>query len=121
MSGAGGVAGGDHGTGRRNGDTYLVTPEELETFRRDGYVHLRGVMSAAEMDEIEHVYDRFLRGEIAVEGKDFNDMTTGEHGTDPSGYAVVNVMLPAATSPSGRGTSSSAARSPSRTSCAEGA
>lgn len=94
MSGAGGVAGGDHGTGRRNGDTYLVTPEELETFRRDGYVHLRGVMSAAEMDEIEHVYDRFLRGEIAVEGKDFNDMTTGEHGTDPSGYAVVNVMLP---------------------------
>lgn len=94
MSGAGGVAGGDHGTGRRNGDTYLVMPEELETFRRDGYVHLRGVMSAAEMDEIEHVYDRFLRGDIAVEGKDFNDMTTGEHGTDPSRYAVVNVMLP---------------------------
>ena len=27
-------------------------------------------------------------------GKDFNDMTTGEHGTDPSGYAIVNVMVP---------------------------
>jgi ectoine hydroxylase-related dioxygenase (phytanoyl-CoA dioxygenase family) len=40
------------------------------------------------------VYERFLRGEIAVAGKDFNDMTTGEHGTDPAGYAVVNVMLP---------------------------
>ena len=84
----------DDGSGRRNGDTYLVSEEELESFRRDGYVHLRGVMSEAEMDEIEGVYDRFLRGEIAVEGKDFNDMTTGEHGTDPSGYAVVNVMLP---------------------------
>ena len=94
MTGATPDARQDHGAGRRNGDTYLITPEELEKFRRDGYVHLRGVMSAAEMDEIEQVYDRFLRGEIAVEGKDFNDMTTGEHGTDPSGYAVVNVMLP---------------------------
>ena len=94
MTGATPDARQDHGAGRRNGDTYLITPEELEKFRRDGYVHLRGVMTAAEMDEIEHVYDRFLRGKIAVEGKDFNDMTTGEHGTDPSGYAVVNVMLP---------------------------
>jgi ectoine hydroxylase-related dioxygenase (phytanoyl-CoA dioxygenase family) len=51
-------------------------------------------MGPDEMDDIEAVYDRFLRGDIAVEGKDFNDMTTGEHGTDPSGYAVVNVMLP---------------------------
>ena len=38
----------------------------------------------AELVAIEAVYERFLRGEIAVAGKDFNDMTTGEHGTDPS-------------------------------------
>ena len=82
------------GADRRRGDEYIVSADELEAFRRDGYVHLRGVMSPQEMDSIEWVYDRFLRGEIAVEGKDFNDMTTGQHGTDPSGYAVVNVMLP---------------------------
>ena len=57
-------------------------------------MHLRGVMSGDEMDEIESVYERFLRGEIPVPGKDFNDMTTGEHGTDPAGYAVINVMVP---------------------------
>jgi phytanoyl-CoA hydroxylase len=79
---------------RRRGGTYVVTDADREAFRRDGYVHLPGVMSAEEMDEIEAVYDRFLRREISVAGKDFNDMTTGEHGTDPSGYAVVNVMLP---------------------------
>ena len=79
---------------RRQGDRYVVDASDVESFRRDGYVHLRGVMSDEEMADIEAVYDRFLRGEIAVEGKDFNDMTTGEHGTDPSGYAVVNVMLP---------------------------
>ena len=79
---------------RRQGSRYVVTDADRETFRRDGYVHLRGVMSPEEMDAIEEVYDRFLRREISVVGKDFNDMTTGEHGTDPSGYAIVNVMLP---------------------------
>ena len=84
----------DPGAARRTSNRYEVSQDEKDAFGRDGYVHLRGVMSPAEMDEIEADYDRFLRGEIAVEGKDFNDMTTGEHGTDPSGYAVVNVMLP---------------------------
>ena len=79
---------------RRNGDTYSVSDDEVAAFRRDGYVHLRAVMSDDEIDAIEAVYDRFLRGDIEVAGKDLNDMTTGEHGTDPSRYAVVNVMLP---------------------------
>ena len=79
---------------RRQPNSYVVSDDEREAFRRDGYVHLRGVLSPDEVDEIEAVYDAFLRREIAVDGKDFNDMTTGEHGTDPSGYAIVNVMLP---------------------------
>ena len=76
------------------GGQYAVSAEQIAAFRRDGYVHLPAVLSSAEVDEIEAVYDRFLRGEIAVQGKDFNDMTTGEHGGDPSTYAIVNVMLP---------------------------
>ncbi len=84
----------DRGESRRTPTAYTVTDEERDRFRRDGYVHLTGVLSEDEVDEIERVYDAFLRREIAVEGKDFNDMTTGEHGTDPKGYAIVNVMLP---------------------------
>ncbi len=79
---------------RRRGDRYLVTDADREAFERDGYVHLPGVLSEDELAEIEEVYDRFLRGDIEVPGKDLNDMTTGEHGTDPSGYAIVNVMVP---------------------------
>ena len=82
------------GSDRRQANTYIVSAEERGAFRRDGYVHLRGVLSKTEVDAIEAVYDAFLRREIAVDGKDFNDMTTGEHGTDPSSYAIVNVMLP---------------------------
>ena len=84
----------NRGDDRRRDDVYVVSDEERERFRRDGYIHLEGVVSDDELAEISTVYDRFLRREIAVAGKDFNDMTTGEHGTDPSGYAIVNVMLP---------------------------
>ena len=38
---------------RRQGDRYVVTPADVEAFRRDGYVHLPGVMSDEEMAEIE--------------------------------------------------------------------
>jgi len=77
-----------------DGDDYMVRPEEVEAFHRDGYVHLPQVLTPGELAGIEAVYDRFLRREIPVPGKDFNDMTTGEHGSDPSGYAIVNVMVP---------------------------
>ena len=79
---------------RRQGDQYQVTAEDVAAFRRDGYVHLRGVVSADELAEIESVYAQFLRREIEVPGKDLNDMTTGEHGTDPASYSIINVMLP---------------------------
>jgi phytanoyl-CoA hydroxylase len=79
---------------RRTPTAYLVTDAERQRFRVDGYVHLRGVMSSEEMDEIEAVYDAFLQRKITVPGKDFNDMTTGEHDSDPTGYSIINVMLP---------------------------
>jgi ectoine hydroxylase-related dioxygenase (phytanoyl-CoA dioxygenase family) len=82
------------GDDRRRGDRYVVTDEDRAAFERDGYVHLPGVLSEDEVAAIEEVYDRFLRREIDVPGKDLNDMTSGEHGTDPSQYAIVNVMVP---------------------------
>ena len=84
----------DRGADRRRGDAYVVSDDERARFQSDGYVHLEGVMNPDELAAISVVYDRFLRREIDVAGKDFNDMTTGEHGTDPSAYAIVNVMLP---------------------------
>lgn len=78
---------------RRDGDRYLVTDEDRRRFRADGYVHLPGVLSAAEVDEIAATYERFLRREIVVPGKDFCDMS-GEYVRDPDQFAIVNVMLP---------------------------
>lgn len=78
---------------RIDGPRYRVTPEEIEAFRADGYVHLRGVMTEDEMAGIEAVVDRFLRREIEVPGKDFCDMA-GDYGRAPEDYSIVNVMLP---------------------------
>lgn len=78
---------------RRQGDRYIVTEEEIATFRRDGYVHLRGVLGEAELVEIERDYDRFVRREIEVRGKDYCDMA-GDYGRQPDDYSIVNVMLP---------------------------
>ena len=80
--------------GTRDGNRYLVTPEERDHFEQHGYVHLRAVLTDSELAGIETVYDSFMRGEIDVRGKDLNDMVTGEHGTDPSAYAIFNVMVP---------------------------
>lgn len=72
---------------------YEITAEDRLRFKEDGYVHLTGVLSEAEVAELEVVYDRFLRREIDVPGKDFCDMA-GDFGRDPSDFSIVNVMLP---------------------------
>jgi len=78
---------------RRDGWRYRVTAQERERFERDGYVHLEGVLSDVEVDEVEEVYQRFLRREIEVEGKDFCDMS-GDYGRQVDDYSIINVMLP---------------------------
>lgn len=72
---------------------YIVSDQERERFRRDGYVHLVGLLTEDEVAEIVVVYDRFLRREIEVPGKDYCDMA-GDYGRAPEDYSIVNVMLP---------------------------
>jgi len=79
---------------RRKGTHYRVAQQELETFRRDGYVHLRGVLSEPELQEIERDYMRFLRGEIEVAGRDMCDMAADYASQDVQSFALINVVLP---------------------------
>lgn len=78
---------------RIDGDRYRVTDDEIEHFHRNGYLHLRGLLTADEVAELEVVYDRFLRREIEVPGKDYCDMA-GDYGRRPDDYSIINVMLP---------------------------
>ena len=78
---------------RIDGDIYRVTDEERNRFHTDGYVHLQGLLTNEEVDELSTVYDQFLRREIEVPGKDYCDMA-GDYGREPDDYSIVNVMLP---------------------------
>jgi hypothetical protein len=83
--------------GRRNesdqGDGYEIDDADRTAFATHGFVHLPGVLSETEVAGIEQVYDRFLRREIEVPGKDYCDMA-GDYGRDPADFSIVNVMLP---------------------------
>lgn len=64
---------------------YKVSDAERANFLEHGYVHLRGVLTADEVAGLSNVYDRFLRREIEVPGKDLNDMA-GDYGRKPEDY-----------------------------------
>lgn len=73
--------------------SYELSDEEREHFRTHGYVHLRGVLSEDEVAGLSAVYDRFLRREIEVPGKDLNDMA-GDYGRKPEDYRYVFQRAP---------------------------
>ena len=81
------------GDDRIDGDEYRLTDEEKRHFAEKGYVHLRGLLTQAEVDELEITYDRFLQRDIEVPGKDYCDMA-GDYGREPEDFSIINVMLP---------------------------
>jgi len=83
----------DEYSSRRVDDRYIVSDEEKESFQRDGFVIIKGVLSSEEVDDIEVVYNKFMNQEIFVPGKDFCDMAGGFDRT-PDQFSIVNAMLP---------------------------
>jgi phytanoyl-CoA hydroxylase len=55
----------------------VVTAEQVAAFERDGYVHIPGVLTEAEMAQVEEPMGKFLRGEVLPKGKDLCDMSVG--------------------------------------------
>ena len=76
-----------------DGDEYRVSEAMIEAFERDGYVHIPGVLTDAEMAEVEEPMMRFIKGEVLPEGKDLCDMS-GAVDRTPDEYTVFNAMLP---------------------------
>ena len=81
-----------NGFGRR-GDAYILRPEQIEQFHRDGYVTLEAVLTDEEISALEPDFERFVRGEIPDMGRDFCDMS-GPADRRFEDYSLVNAMLP---------------------------
>ena len=77
----------------RQGADYILTPEEIAQFHRDGYITLRGVMTEEELAPIDADFGRFIRGEVAGMGRDFCDMS-GPYDRKFEDFSLVNAVLP---------------------------
>ena len=86
----------------RKGDEYILSPEQIEQFHRDGYVTLRDVLSEEELAAIEPEFDRFIRGEVPDMGRDFCDMS-GPYDRKFEDFSLVNAVLPGKYKPDLRG------------------
>ncbi len=76
-----------------NTHDYPLTAAQRRTFAEDGWVHLPGFLSEAELQPLETIYWQLLRREIPVVGRDYCDMT-GRYDRPIEQFAILNVMLP---------------------------
>ena len=79
--------------GRVSSDSYLINPSVLSEFREKGYASLEAVLTEDEIAEMEVTYNKFMRREIHVPGKDFCDMSKPFE-TPFEEYSIINCMLP---------------------------
>jgi hypothetical protein len=77
----------------RQEDEYVLTPEQIEQFHRDGYVLLQDVMTDEELAGIEVEFQRFINGEVPGMGRDFCDMS-GPYNRSFEDFSLVNAVLP---------------------------
>ena len=79
------------------GSTYTVPAAARLSFREKGYAVLPNFLSEEELAPLDEIYNRFMRGEVPIPGRDFCDMSqTFEaiKGKHPNDWQIVNAMLP---------------------------
>jgi len=79
--------------GRISDDEFVLTPQQIETFHKEGCVTIPDVLTEDEVAELEEVFDQFMSGDIAVPAKDHCDMSK-PFGIPKEQWSIVNCMLP---------------------------
>jgi hypothetical protein len=87
---------------RVSNDRFILTPEQIECFHRNGCVTIPDVLREDEVDQLSDVFERFVSREIPVPGKDFCDMSK-PFGIPYEEWSLVNCMLPTRYYPPMRG------------------
>ncbi|HEY4160224.1 MAG TPA: phytanoyl-CoA dioxygenase family protein [Polyangiaceae bacterium] len=81
------------------GDDYVLSPQQVESYRELGYLVLPDVLTEAELAPLERVFERFIRGEVLGMARDFCDMS-GPYGRAFEDFNLVNAVLPRVYEPS---------------------
>ena len=91
-------------SGRIAQENFVLTPEQIDKFHKEGFTHLPNVLTEEEVKSIEKVFDSFLKQEpgFVVPGKDFCDMSK-PFGIPQDQWSIVNCMLPTTYHPEFKG------------------
>jgi len=81
------------GAQRRGGLQYLLTSEEIQQYKDEGYLVLNDVLSEAELETIDPWFEHFIMGNEPGMERDFCDMSQ-PYGTPFEEFQLVNAMLP---------------------------
>ena len=57
--------------------TPILETADIDTFKENGYVVVRGFLSKAEVTRLQDLFDRFMSGELTIPGKDYGEHTPG--------------------------------------------
>jgi phytanoyl-CoA hydroxylase len=76
-----------------DGHGYGLTPEQVATYHRQGYLVLPEVVTEAELGPLEEIFQHFLRAEVQGMGRDFCDMS-GPYGRAFEDFNLINAVLP---------------------------
>jgi hypothetical protein len=76
-----------------DGDQYGLSPEQIATFHREGYLVLPDVLAENELGPLEEIFERFLRAEVKGMGRDFCDMS-GPYERAFEDFNLINAVLP---------------------------
>jgi phytanoyl-CoA hydroxylase len=74
-------------------DHYPLSAEQVESYRRDGYLVLTDVVSEPALLPLESTFQRFIEGRVSGMGRDFCDMS-GPYGRAFEDFNLVNAVLP---------------------------
>ena len=72
-----------------------IPQSKLDEFHTNGWCVIEEFLKESEVTELEEIYDKFMRGEINVEGRDFCDMSQKDgYFTSLDDMRMINAMLP---------------------------
>ena len=77
----------------RSGDGYFVSDADRRKFKELGFITLEKVLTEEEVQEIETIYNKFIRGEITGMRRDLCDMSAS-YDTPFEKFSLINAMLP---------------------------
>lgn len=74
----------------------MLSPEQIAAFHHEGYLVIPDFLGEAELQSIERVFERFLKGDsklVEAMGRDFCDMS-GPYDRAFADFNIVNAVLP---------------------------